>query len=142
MTCSISGRLAAATALLLVGFGPAQSADPAGVLWESTSQMVMTGMPFSPPPRTLKVCTAAVWTAPPPGGDRSCVNTDFQRVGNKVTWKMECTGGDMPMTGTGEITFDGTDAYTGAINATADGVNVTINLSGKKIGTCDNPISG
>ena len=52
---------------------------------------------------------------------------------------MACTGGDMPMTGTGEITFEGTDTYRGAINATAEGVNVTINLSGKKIGTCDNP---
>jgi hypothetical protein len=51
---------------------------------------------------------------------------------------MECQG-QMPMSGTGEITIEGSDAYTGAINATADGVNVTINLSGKKIGTCDHP---
>ena len=138
MARSIVGRFAAATALLLVGFAPAQSADPPGVLWESTSQMVMTGMPFSPPPRTLKVCTAREWTQPPPGGDQSCVNSDFHHVGNKVTWKMECSG-DRPMTGTGEITFEGTDSYKGAINATADGVNLTIKLAGKKIGTCDNP---
>jgi hypothetical protein len=44
------------------------------------------------------------------------------------------------MTGTGEITFEGTDSYTGAINATAEGMTMTINLSGTKIGTCDNPI--
>ena len=142
MAQSVSSRLATAAALVLIVWNPARSDDPPGVLWESTSQMVMTGMPFKPPPRTQKVCTPAVWTQPPPGGDRSCVNKDFQQVGNKVTWKMECTGGDMPMTGTGEITFQGADTYTGAINATADGVNVTINLSGKKLGTCDNPISG
>ena len=51
---------------------------------------------------------------------------------------MQC-GGQMPMTGTGEITFDSADSYTGAINATANGMNMTIKLSGKKIGTCDNP---
>lgn len=140
MAWSVSGRLGAAVALVLVTLSPARSDDPPGVLWESTSQMVLTGMPFKPPPRTNKVCTPAVWTQPPPGGDRSCVNSDFQRAGNKVTWHMECTGGDMPMTGDGEITFEGTDAYTGAINATADGVTVTINLSGKKLGTCDKPI--
>lgn len=139
MAWSVSGRLAAAATLVIIIWAPARSDDPPGVLWESTSQMVMTGMPFKPPPRTLKMCRPAVWTAPPAGGDKSCVNSDFQRVGNKVTWTMTCTGGDMPMTGTGEITFEGTDSYTGAINATAEGVNVTINLSGKKIGTCDNP---
>ena len=140
MAWSVSGRLAAVAGIVLVGLSPAWSDNPPGVLWESTSQMVMTGMPFSPPPRTLKMCTAREWTQPPPGGDQSCVNSDFQRVGNKVTWKMECTGGDMPMTGTGEITFEGTDTYKGAINATADGVNLTIKLAGKKIGTCDNPM--
>jgi hypothetical protein len=45
----------------------------------------------------------------------------------------------MAMTGTGEITFEGEDSYTGAINATADGRNMTINLCGRKLGTCDNP---
>ena len=82
---------------------------------------------------------ARVWTAPPPGGDPTCVNSDFQQVGNKVTWTMQCSG-QMPMTGTGEITFEGDDAYTGVITATAEGMNMTINLSGKKIGTCNNPI--
>jgi hypothetical protein len=45
----------------------------------------------------------------------------------------------MPMTGTGEVTFAGEDSYTGAINATAEGMNMKINLSGRKLGTCDNP---
>jgi hypothetical protein len=123
---------------LLLTLAPVHAADAPGVLWESTSQMVMPGMPFSPPPRTMKVCAAAVWTKPPPGGDPSCVSSDFQTVGNKVTWKVECHG-QMPMTGTGEITFDGSDSYTGAINATADGANVTIKLSGRKVGSCDHP---
>jgi hypothetical protein len=100
--------------------------------------MVMEGMPMTMPPSTVKVCTAREWTKPPPGGDSSCVNTNFRRVGNKASWTTQCSG-QMPMSGTGEISFEGEDSYTGVIKATAEGVNMTINLSGRKVGTCDNP---
>lgn len=133
-----SGRLAAAASLVFMVLAPAYATDPPGILWESTSQMVMPGLPFSPAPQTLDVCRHAVWTQPPPGGDPSCVNSNYQIVGNKVTWTMQCSG-DMPMTGTGEIVFEGTGKYTGAIIATAEGMTMTIKLSGKKIGTCPNP---
>jgi Protein of unknown function (DUF3617) len=139
MNMSMSGRLAAAASLVLLLLAPARADDPPGVLWQTTSQMVMPGMPFTPPPTNLKVCTPRVWTRPPPGGDASCVNSNFTQTGNKVTWSMQCSG-EMPMIGTGEITFADDGSYTGAINATADGMNMTIQLSGKKVGTCDNPI--
>ena len=45
----------------------------------------------------------------------------------------------MAMQGTGEMIFEGSDSYTGAIQATSQGMNMTIKLSGKKVGTCDNP---
>ena len=135
-----SGRLAAAVSLVFMALAPVFAEDPPGIEWETTSQMVMTGLPFSPPLTRLKVCTPRVWTRPPPSGDQTCVNSDFTRVGNKVTWTMQCSG-DMPMTGEGEITFQGTDSYTGAINATAEGMTITINLTGTKIGTCDRPIT-
>jgi hypothetical protein len=139
MNISLTGRLAAAASLAFLMLAPAQAGDPPGVLWETTSQMSMPGMPFTPPPQTMKVCSPKVWTKPPPGGDATCVNSDFVRTGNKVTWTTQCSG-QMAMTGTGEITFDGEDSYTGAINATAEGMNMKINLSGKKLGTCDKPI--
>lgn len=139
MNIALTARLAAASSLILLALAPAHATDPPGFEWETTSQMVMPGLPFTPPATKMKVCSPRVWTRPPPGGDSSCVNTDFVQTGNKVTWKTQCTG-QMAMTGTGEITFEGEDAYTGAITATADGMNMTINLSGKKIGTCDNPI--
>lgn len=139
MTKHWHGGAVAAGTLLLLALTPVRAADPPGILWQTTSQMVMEGMPFSPPPTSLKICTAKEWTKPPPGGDASCVNTDFKRVGNKATWAMQCSG-DMPMTGTGEMTFDGPDSYTGVIKATAEGMTMTIKLSGKKIGTCDKPI--
>jgi len=139
MNMSYIGRLTAVSAAALLMLAPARADDPPGVLWQTTSQMVMEGMPMAMPPTTLKICTAKEWTAPPPGGDQTCVNSNFTRVGNKATWTMQCSG-DMPMTGTGEITYEGTDSYTGAINATAEGMTMTIKLSGKKIGTCDKPI--
>lgn len=133
------GRLAAVAFIGFLALTPVR-ADAPGVLWQTTSQMVMEGLPFSPPPNTVKVCTPVVWTRPPPGGDPTCVNTNFQRTGNKVTWAMQCSG-DMPMTGTGEITFDTPSSYKGAITATAEGMTILIKLSGTKLGTCDNPIT-
>ena len=141
MIMSVSGRLAAVSVLGFLTLTPAGADDPPGIEWEMTSQMVMAGMPFTPrraPQRRRR--RRRVWTSPPPGGDSSCVNSDFQRPSpNKVTWTMQCSG-QMPMTGTGEITFADEGSYTGAINATAEGMTMTINLSGKKIGTCENPV--
>ena len=134
------GGYAAVASLFTLALVPARADDPPGIEWETTSQMTMVGMPFTPPPTKLKVCTPSVWTRPPPGGDPTCVNSNFTRVGNKVTWTMQCSG-DMPMTGEGEITFEGTDSYMGTINATAEGMTMVINLSGRKLGTCDRPIT-
>ncbi len=133
------GRRLAAISLAVVFSVAARADDPPGVLWETTSQMSMEGMPMTMPPNTVKVCTAEEWTQPPPGGDESCVNSNFQRVGNKATWTMQCSG-QMPLQGTGEITFESADSYTGAINTTAEGMAMTIKLSGRKIGTCDKPV--
>lgn len=139
MTTSSIGRLMAISAALLLMLAPARAEAP-GNLWESTSQTVMEGMPFSPPPNTLKLCTAKEWTQPPPPPPgQSCEVSNFQRSGNKVSWDTQCTG-EMDMSGHGEITFTSADSYTGTINFGAEGMNVTVNLTGTKVGTCDNPI--
>src|SRR6476646_10570661 len=138
MITAPTGRVAAAASLvLLLVPTPPRAAEPPGVLWETSSQMAMAGMPTQMPTQTQKVCSAKSWTKPPPGGDKSCVTSDYKMVGNKATWKMQCSG-QMPMQGTGELNFEGTDAYTGAIQATSQGMNMTIKLAGKKVGTCDN----
>jgi hypothetical protein len=43
------------------------------------------------------------------------------------------------MTGTGEIVYSGTDSYTGTIHFVSAEGNMTINLSARKVGTCDHP---
>ena len=93
MITALAGRLAAAASLvLLLVPSPARAADPPGVLWETTSQMAMAGMPMQMPAQTQKVCSAKTWTKPPPGGDKSCVSSDYKMVGNKATWKIQCSG--------------------------------------------------
>jgi hypothetical protein len=44
------------------------------------------------------------------------------------------------MSGTGQITFAADVSYTGVINAMSEGMSMKINLSGRKIGTCDDPV--
>ncbi len=135
-----SGRLLAAISLSILTTAAVSDERP-GNLWKTTSQTVIPGMPFNPPPNNMELCTAKEWTQPPPPPEgQSCTVSNFQREGdNKVSWDTQCTG-QMDMTGHGEVTFVGEDSYTGTITMSAEGMTVTVNLSGTKIGECDNPI--
>ena len=139
MTRSWSGCLAAAASLGLLSAAAVADERP-GNLWKTTSQTVIPGMPFSPPPNTTELCTAKEWNQPPPPPEgQSCTVSNFQRTGDKVSWDTQCTG-EMEMSGHGEITFSSADSYTGEIQFASRGMNVTVNLTGTKIGECDNPV--
>jgi hypothetical protein len=131
---ALAAVLLLATPILARGIATAQA--PRGELWEATSQMSMEGMPMKMPSRTAKVCSPVDWKEPP-GGQRNCKNSNMKVDGNKVTWEVQCTG--PTMTGTGEILREGSDAYSGTIKLASDQGNMTIKLTGKKIGGCDNP---
>jgi hypothetical protein len=125
--------------------GPVQAQDetvPAGVQWETTSQVSMEGMPFGPPPTKTKVCAAAGATEPPGSAneERGCVNSDFMQDGLKVTWNSACAGPPQ-MTGHGEITYadEAQSSYTGTIQYATEKGNVGIQLTGQRVGTCDKP---
>lgn len=136
-----NSRSALPVLLGLLVIAPIGLADePPGISWDTTSQPVMEGMPGAIPMQRLTVCAPRVWTRPPPGGDQNCTSSDFRMVGNKASWNVVCTG-DMPMTGVGELTFDGPDAYTGDIEFTSEMMNMTIHLTGTKVGTCDKPMT-
>ena len=138
MIRSCSGRLLAAVSMTVLST-PVVADERPGNLWDTTSQMSMSGM--SMPAQKMQLCTAKEWTQPPPPPPgQSCTTSNFQRVdGNKVTWDTQCTG-EMEMTGHGEITFTSADAYTGTISFTAEGMTMTVNLTGTKIDECDNPV--
>jgi Protein of unknown function (DUF3617) len=109
-----------------------------GDLWEVTTQMTMTGMPMAMPSQTQKVCKPRNWDSPPIDSDKQhdCQTTDFKTSGSKVTWKMTCTG-ENPMTGEGEITRNGTDAYAGAMTMHMAEGDMTMKYTGRRIGDCD-----
>lgn len=139
MTSYSKCGLTVAGALALLALAPAR-ADAPGVLWKTTSQMVMQGMPFSPPPNTVKICAAKdAREPPPPPPGQTCTVSNVQRSGNQITWDTQCTG-EMDMTGHGDITYESPDKYAGEMNMTSEGVTITIKLSGEKIGECDKPI--
>ncbi len=109
------------------------STPAAGESWEVTSQMSMEGMSFQMPAQTRRVCSKR--DQAPENPDPNCRNTELSRTGNKVTWRVECTGPNA-MSGRGEMVYSSADAYTGSIRfESAEGV-MTLNLSGKRLGTC------
>ena len=125
------------TSFSVLGLGVlAASQAPKGDLWEITSQPAMEGMPMKLPSNTVKVCSAKEWKEPP-NGQKNCKSTNMKIEGNKVTWDVQCTA--PAMTGRGEIVRESATAYTGQIKMTSDAGSMTIALSGKKLGECDNP---
>jgi len=133
-----------AGALLLLGLSTmistVQSAEPPGDLWKTSSQMSMEGADMKMPVQTSQVCAPKEWTQPPAGANpqQNCQNSDFTKEGDKVTWKITCADA-AHTTGEGEITREGSDAYTGSIKFTSDRGNMTLALTGSRIDGCDNP---
>jgi hypothetical protein len=106
--------------------------------WERTMQMEMPNMKM-PEMKSSQCVTpeqtkdpASAFSQSPTGG--SCKVSDQKMTGNKVTWKMACTGQDA-MTGDGEITFEG-DTYKGTINTKMSQGSMTMRLSGRRTGDC------
>ena len=140
MPHSNSYRRAATTSLLCLCLAPVGAqAQEKGVLWETSSQAEIPGMPMKLPPVTGQHCAKEDWSEAPPAGDPSqhCKNTNFNRTPDKLTWSVVCE--NPPMTGAGVLNFSGTDAYTGTVQFKTADKNIHVSLTGKKIGTCDNP---
>ena len=113
----------------------AVQAAATGDLWESTTQMTMAGMPpgMGIPPQTQRLCTAKEWTRPPVQNDKNCEFSNFQTTGTKATWTMKCEG----MSGEGEITRTSPEAYKGWMKLSMPQGEMTMNLSGRRVGDCD-----
>lgn len=130
-----------AALILVVSSLPAAAETAApGDMWEVTSRMSMEGMPTAFPPQKVKVCSPKVWTEPPGTADerRKCTNSDFKLDGAKATWKVTCAG-PPAMTGDGEITRDGENAWSGAIRFSSKEGVMTVSLTGVRLGDCEKP---
>ncbi|HKQ61234.1 MAG TPA: DUF3617 family protein [Candidatus Polarisedimenticolaceae bacterium] len=132
-------KASAAFCVILAACTAASAAEP-GDLWKVTSKPSMEGMPMELPAQTLQVCAPKEWKEPPGGMDerRKCRSTDFKLEGAKATWKVQCAGPPQ-MSGEGEITRDGADAYSGVIRLGSSDGTLTIKLDGKRLGDCADP---
>ena len=66
--------------------------------------------------------------------EKNCEMTDLKVVGNKTSWKVRCSG-QVDMEAQGEVARNA-DTLSGVIYVTTNGMQMTQNISGKRIGTC------
>ena len=128
------GLLAGAT-LFLPSLAPAAEMMKPG-MWEITTSMEMPGMPFQPPPQTMRHCyTAQEVKEEPVPKDNNCKVTDLKSSAGKVNWKVECKG-EMAGKGEGQITYQGDSAYEGWTKMQTQGMNMTMKYKAKRLGDC------
>ncbi len=105
--------------------------------WQLTTTMDMPGMPMKMPPTVIKHCYTKEDVKDPKktvNTDKNCTVTDLKQSGNKVTWKMKCTGknaGDF----SGETVFKG-DSYDSTMKMQTQGSSMNMQVKGKRLGNC------
>jgi hypothetical protein len=128
-------------AVALAGLAMAPIAHAQGgpdELWNMNTRMEMAGMPGQT--MNQQVCMEKGETRPERmQQDPNCKVTEQRRTGNKMTWKVVCSGRD-PMTGTGEMTRTG-DTLNGRMRmqgkSGGEAVDMTIVYSGTRAGACN-----
>jgi hypothetical protein len=105
--------------------------------WELITTMEMPGMPMKMAPTKTNHCYSkeevkdvkkTVTT------DKNCTVTDLKQSGNKVTWKMKCTGKNAG-TFSGETVFKG-DAYDSTMKMQTQGQTMNMMVKAKRLGNC------
>jgi hypothetical protein len=104
-------------------------------LWEITTTMDMPGMKM--PPQTLKHCYTKEDVKDQKkmvNSNKDCTITELNTIGNKVSWKMKCTG-ENPGSFSGETTFAG-ESYDSLMKMKSQGMSMNMKVKGKRIGVC------
>jgi hypothetical protein len=105
--------------------------------WELISTMDMPGMPMKIPPTTMKHCYTKEDVKDPKktvSTDKNCTVTDFKQSGNKITWKMKCTGKNAG-TFSGETVLKG-DSYDATMKMQTQGQTMNMKIKAKRLGNC------
>jgi hypothetical protein len=138
----LRNRYVTSTGVVLLAIAALTATPPAAAqgkddLWETSSKIDMPGMPMAMPAQVNRVCL---------GKNRkdedliprqeNCRVTDSKRTGNRLTYRMECTGSD-PAVIVGDLTL-GNNSYEGQMKMTMTKTNDTMNmaLSGRRVGDC------
>lgn len=105
--------------------------------WELVTTVDMPGMPMSIPPTKMKYCYTKEDVKDQKKSistDKNCTVTDLKQSGNKVTWKMKCTGknaGDF----SGETVFK-RDSYDSTMKMKSQGQTMNMRVKARRIGDC------
>lgn len=132
--------------VLLASAGTAHAATP-GIkpgLWEVHVKTVLPGMPFAPPPQTMKHCVRPAearqgWRGLQSGGNKDCRFTDVKIESNRVQWRMRCTG-KTAVEGKGHSVIDSPKRYHGVSDLVShsggESFTMHIETTGRWIGAC------
>ncbi len=139
----VAGTLGCAGLLIAALASPGTvSAQGKDDLWEVTTKMEMPGMPMAMPAQTNRVCIAKNSKDDDyiPRRD-NCRVLESKRSGNKLTYKMACTGKDA-MNVAGEISY-GNNSYEGRMQMSGrmegQSMEMAQTFSGKRVGDCSAP---
>jgi len=106
-------------------------------LWEVTTQMNMPGMPAGMGTNTQQQCYEKDMRKNVTGrkGTEECKVTDFKESGNKLTITMSCPKNRSAVM---EYVFNpARTEYKGTMRMKDGGQEMLMNMSGRKVGTCD-----
>jgi uncharacterized protein DUF3617 len=124
-----------AAAIVALGLPLATYAAGQDELWEITSHMNMPGMPAGMGAQTSKVCQDkdpskhAV-----KGQNENCKITDTKRSGNRVTTTVKCPDSTMVI----DNTYNAARTeFKGTMKSTGGQGDMTVAMSGRKVGSCD-----
>lgn len=105
--------------------------------WEIISTMEMPGMPMKMAPTKIKHCYSKEDVKDQKktiSTDKNCTVTDLKQSGNKVTWKMKCTGQNAG-TFSGETVYK-VDAYDSTMKMQTQGHTMNMKVKAKRLGNC------
>ena len=107
--------------------------------WEVAVKVSLPGMEGAPAMKQTQCVTAAMLKDPAsampsgPGGD--CKISDYKLSNSVATYKLACTQ-PVPFSGSGEMKYAGSDAYTGTLTMDMGGQNLVMSIDAKRIGDC------
>lgn len=105
--------------------------------WELTTSIEMPGMPFSIPPTKIEHCYTKEDVKDQKktiSTDKNCTVTDLKQSGNKVTWKMKCTG-ENSGNFSGVTVFKG-DTYDSTMKMETKDQTMNMKVKARRIGNC------
>jgi len=105
--------------------------------WELITTMEMPGMPMKMAPTKIKYCYTKEDVKDQKKSistDKNCTVTDLKQSGNKVTWKMKCTGQNAGVF-SGETVYKG-DAYDSTMKMQTQGQTMNMKVNAKRLGNC------